>query len=150
MSSWSASHTRLVRLVLCRLESIVFFRVNGLQYRLETHVLRKIRVHLDLLSIPRLWGKNVKTFRWDQRLQIQNLFMAFKQVPRCRQHWVNSIMSGRSPPLYCTFTLIAMFFNLTHLLGGQCDVYLTQIRLHLPSACKVSQKCSDAVGLRVR
>ncbi|CAM9313273.1 unnamed protein product, partial [Ascophyllum nodosum] len=27
------------------------------------------------LSIPRLWGKNVKTFRWDQRLQIQNLFM---------------------------------------------------------------------------
>ena len=22
--------------------------------------------------------------------------------------WVNSIMSGRSPPLYCTFTLIAM------------------------------------------
>ena len=38
MSSWSASHTRLVRLVLCRLESIVFFRVNGLQYRLETHV----------------------------------------------------------------------------------------------------------------
>ena len=44
----------------------------------------KIRTHLDLLSIPRLWGKNVKTFRWDQRLQIQNLFMAFKQVPRCR------------------------------------------------------------------
>ena len=44
----------------------------------------KIRTHLDLLSIPRLWGENVKTFRWDQRLQIQNLFMAFKQVPRCR------------------------------------------------------------------
>ena len=33
---------------------------------------------------PPLMGKNVKTFRWDQRLQIQNLFMAFKQVPRCR------------------------------------------------------------------
>ena len=31
----------------------------------------KIRAHLDLLSIPRLWGKIVKTFRWDQRLQIQ-------------------------------------------------------------------------------
>ena len=27
-------------------------------------------------------GKNVKMFRWDQRLQIQNLFMAFKQVSR--------------------------------------------------------------------
>ena len=72
MSSWSASHTRLV---LCRPESIVFFSVNGLEYR--------------------------------------------------------------------------RMFNLTHLLGGQCDVYLTQIRLHFPSARKFSQKCSDAVGLRV-
>ena len=26
-------------------------------------------------------GKNVKTFRWDHRLQIQNLFMTFKRVP---------------------------------------------------------------------
>ena len=26
-------------------------------------------------------GKTVKTFRWDRRLQIQNLFMAFKRVP---------------------------------------------------------------------
>ena len=33
---------------------------------------------------PVMGEKNVKTFRWDQRLQIQNLFMAFKQVPRCR------------------------------------------------------------------
>ena len=41
----------------------------------------KIRTHLDLLSIPRVGRKNVKTFRWDQRLQIQNLFMAFKRVP---------------------------------------------------------------------
>ena len=24
------------------------------------------------------------------RLQIQNIFMAFKQVPRCRHHWVHS------------------------------------------------------------
>ena len=54
-------------------------------------------------------GKNVKTFRcWDQRLQIQNLFMAFKRVPQWKQLWVNSIMSGRSPPLYCELTLIAM------------------------------------------
>ena len=27
-------------------------------------------------------GKNVKTFRWDHRLQIQNLFEALKRVPR--------------------------------------------------------------------
>ena len=48
-----------------------------------TTILRKIRTHpLDLLSIPRLGRKNVKTFRWDQRLQIQNLFIAFERVPR--------------------------------------------------------------------
>ena len=45
-------------------------------------VYRKIRTRLDLLSIPQSGGKNVKTFRWDQRLQIQNLFKAFKRVPR--------------------------------------------------------------------
>ena len=27
-------------------------------------------------------GGNVKTVRWDQRLQIQNFSMAFKRVPR--------------------------------------------------------------------
>ena len=36
---------------------------------------------LDLLSIPQSGGKNVKTFRWDHRLQIQNLLVAFKRVP---------------------------------------------------------------------
>ena len=30
---------------------------------------------------PPVRGENVKTFRWDHRLQIQNLFMAFKRVP---------------------------------------------------------------------
>ena len=31
---------------------------------------------------PPVRGGNVKTFRWDHRLQIiQNLFMAFKRVP---------------------------------------------------------------------
>ena len=31
---------------------------------------------------PPVRGKNVKTFRWDHGLQIQNLFMAFYRVPR--------------------------------------------------------------------
>ena len=31
---------------------------------------------------PPVRRKNVKTFRWDHRLQIQNLLMAFKRVPR--------------------------------------------------------------------
>ena len=53
-------------------------------------------------------------------------------------------------PTVILYIYINRHVNLTHLLGGQCDVYLTQIRVHLPSACKVSQKCSDAVGLRVR
>ena len=44
-------------------------------------VQRKIITRLDLLSIPLSGGKNVKTFRWDHRLQIQNLFIAFKRVP---------------------------------------------------------------------
>ena len=40
-------------------------------------------------------------------MQIQNLFVAFKRVPLWYNHWVNSsIISGRSPPLYCTLTLI--------------------------------------------
>ena len=43
---------------------------------------RKIRTHLDLLSIPQSGGGNVRTIRWDQRLQIQNLSIAFKRVPR--------------------------------------------------------------------
>ena len=30
---------------------------------------------------PPVRGKNIKTLRWDHRLQIQNLFMAFKRVP---------------------------------------------------------------------
>ena len=34
--------------------------------------------------------------------------MAFKRVPLWWYHWVNSIISGRSPPLYCTLTLITM------------------------------------------
>ena len=38
-------------------------------------------MRLDLLSIPQSGGGNVKTFRWDHnRLQTQNLFMAFKRV----------------------------------------------------------------------
>ena len=50
-------------------------------YCMESCCLKKIRTHPDLLSMPQSGGKNVKTFRWDHRLQIQNLFMAFKRVP---------------------------------------------------------------------
>ena len=39
--------------------------------------------NLDLLSIPQPGRrKNVKTFRWDHRLQRRNLFMAFNRAAR--------------------------------------------------------------------
>ena len=56
-----------------------YFRKHAHKFEV---IKRKIRTHLDLLSILQSGGKNVKTFRWDHRLQIQNLFMAFKRVPR--------------------------------------------------------------------
>ena len=31
----------------------------------------------------------------------------FKRVPQCNYHRVESIISGRSPPLYCTLKLIS-------------------------------------------
>ena len=31
---------------------------------------------------PPVRGENIKTFRWNHRLQRQNLFMAFKRVPQ--------------------------------------------------------------------
>ena len=59
------------------------FQNNRLRVVQSTSLLfkRKIRTRLDLLSIPQSGGKNVKTFRWDHRLQIQSLFMALKRVP---------------------------------------------------------------------
>ena len=41
---------------------------------------------LDLLSIPRLVGvKNVKTFRWDQRLQIYRVTQLRTDGVHCRE-----------------------------------------------------------------
>ena len=51
-----------------------------LSYCTVASCLKKIRTHLDLLSIPQPGGGNVKTFRWDRRLQIQNLFMFKKNL----------------------------------------------------------------------
>ena len=42
---------------------------------------------------PPVRGGNVKTFRWDQSLQIQNLFMAFKRVPRWKNVFVLFVVS---------------------------------------------------------
>ena len=59
--------------------------IGGQQYNTgekPTVIQRKIRTHLDLLSIPQLEGGKCQNVRWDQRLQIQNLFVAFERVPR--------------------------------------------------------------------
>ena len=53
---------------------------------------------------PPVKGENVKTLRWDHRLQRQNILMTFNRVPRWWWYWVNSIISGRNPPLFCTLT----------------------------------------------
>ena len=52
---------------------------DGMGYAAYFVIRTQIRV--DLLSIPQPWKKNVKTFRWDHRLQTRNLFMALKRVP---------------------------------------------------------------------
>ena len=65
----------------CRLLSYKKYTNTNKLFTAHNVFQRKIRTHLDLLSIPQSGGKNVKTFRWDHRLQIQNLFMAFKRVP---------------------------------------------------------------------
>ena len=59
----------------------VFFFHSSPIFFFEYVFERKIRTRLDLLSIPQSGGKTVKTLRWDHRLLIQNLFMAFKRVP---------------------------------------------------------------------
>ena len=39
-------------------------------------------------------GENVKTLRWDHRLQRQNIFMAFKRVLLCTYVFYNLLVSG--------------------------------------------------------
>ena len=46
----------------------------------QAPISRKIRTHLDLLSIPQSGGENVKTSRRDHGLQIQNLFILLYMV----------------------------------------------------------------------
>ena len=45
-------------------------------------ILKKNQNASRLSEHPPVRGKNVKTFRWDHRVQIQDLFVAFKRVPR--------------------------------------------------------------------
>ena len=59
-----------------------YFFILGRLYEINSSVLkRNIWTHLDLLSIPQSEGKNVKTFRWDHRLQRQSLFMPARKMP---------------------------------------------------------------------
>ena len=56
-------------------------------YKLTTLAIKNVYLKKNLNASrtpehPPVRGKNVKTFRWDHRLQIQNIFMAFNRVPR--------------------------------------------------------------------
>ena len=76
---FSNDHSLCVWEVRCQTFSLIMFPCS-VDHGRDFVVERKIRTHLDLLSIPQSGGENVKTFRWDHRLQIQNLFMVFKRV----------------------------------------------------------------------
>ena len=66
-------------------------RTTGIEWKILGHrrqdgnvavcVIKKNLNASRLSEHPPVRGENVKTFRWDNRLQIQNLMMAFKRVP---------------------------------------------------------------------
>ena len=94
-----------------------------------------LNVSIDLLSIP-VRGKILKRLGWDHRLQIQNLFMAFKRVPRWEEHWVNVVISGINPPLCFTLTLIPVHLPLTSLQNfPAAALYVLFICESLEQAC---------------
>ena len=55
---------------------------SGMLIHTSAHCLKKNLNASRPSEHPPVRWKNVKTFRWNHRLQIQNLFMAFKRVPR--------------------------------------------------------------------
>ena len=67
--------TRLID-TLAKCETIHTYMIDCLLLLFK----EKSETHLNLLSIPQSGEKNVKTFRWDHRLQIRNLFMAVKRL----------------------------------------------------------------------
>ena len=50
----------------------------------------------------------MSTFRWDHRLQYKTSSWHLDGFPNGSNIGVNSVMSGRNPPLCCTLPLIAM------------------------------------------
>ena len=56
-------------------------------------------MHVDLLSIPQ------SRFRWDRRLQIQNLFMAFKRVVVVFEENLNASRPSGHPPVSIVIVL---------------------------------------------
>ena len=69
--------------------SIFSVQYNTVQYQM---FLKKNQNAPDFLSIPQSGEKNVKTFRWDNRLQIQKLFLIHTlsvlsaQLKKLRRH----------------------------------------------------------------
>ena len=55
---------------------------------------------------PPVRGENVKTFRWDHRLQRQNLFMAFKRVPLCMVVTLGQLYNVGEKPTVILYTYI--------------------------------------------
>ena len=85
---------------------------------------------------PSRGKKNVKTFRWDRRLQIQNLFMAFKRVPdgtaESRDLSVIDSAIAISTVLYILYSLLHGTFLVFGTTWGTC------FRTHVHSQPNVS------------
>ena len=80
----------------------VYREIDALVQIFSSHYLLPIMFLTKKLNAPRLSEhppvNNVKTFRWDHRLQKQNLFMAFNRVPPKIVLVVpNGCCFGRSP-----------------------------------------------------
>ena len=69
-------------IIFCvRIQSINKKNVHFLRFTTSPYFLKKNLNASKPSEHPPVRGENVKTFRWDHRLQIQNLFMAFKRAP---------------------------------------------------------------------
>ena len=72
-------YVHIIRVLLAKIILSCFF-VLGTNFRV--YFFSKKNLNTSRPEYPPVREENVKTFWWDHRLQIQNLFMTFERVPR--------------------------------------------------------------------
>ena len=74
-------YVHIIRVLIAKITLSCFF-VLGTNFRAYFFFKKKLNASRPS-EYPPVRGENVKTFRWDHRLQIQiNLFVTFERVPR--------------------------------------------------------------------